>query len=72
MTLMLMTAVNFVDVHTYGFEGRVWPFAHRKGVGLVAMKVYGGIRAVVVNSALLMQSSMSCRRYAPPQAAPSP
>jgi predicted aldo/keto reductase-like oxidoreductase len=41
---VLMTAVNFVDVHTYGFERRVWPFAHRRGMGLVAMKVYGGIK----------------------------
>ena len=40
---VLMSAVNFVDVHTYGFEGRIWPFAHRKGIGLAAMKVYGGI-----------------------------
>lgn len=41
---VIMTAVNFGDVHTYGFEETVWPFARRKGVGVVAMKVYGGIR----------------------------
>jgi predicted aldo/keto reductase-like oxidoreductase len=40
---VLMTAVNFVDVNTYNFEGMVWPFAQRRGIGLVAMKVYGGI-----------------------------
>jgi predicted aldo/keto reductase-like oxidoreductase len=41
---VIMTAVNFVDVHTYGFEKRIWPFAQRKGLGLLAMKVYGGIK----------------------------
>lgn len=41
---VIMTAVNFADVHTYGFEEKVWPFARRKGVGVVAMKVYGGIK----------------------------
>lgn len=41
---VLMTAANFADVHTYGFERRVWPFARRKGMGLVAMKVFGGVK----------------------------
>ena len=41
---VLMTAVNFVDVHTYNFEETVWPVARERGVGLVAMKVFGGIR----------------------------
>ena len=40
---VLMNAVNFVDVHTYNFENMVWPFALRRGVALVAMKVFGGI-----------------------------
>jgi uncharacterized protein len=40
---VMMTAANFVDVHTYEFEKTVWPFAARRGIGLVAMKVYGGI-----------------------------
>lgn len=40
---VVMTAVNFVDVHTYNFENTIWPFAHRRGIGLVAMKVFGGI-----------------------------
>jgi predicted aldo/keto reductase-like oxidoreductase len=40
---VLMNAVNFVDVHTYNFENMVWPFAHRRGIALIAMKVYGGI-----------------------------
>lgn len=41
---VLMTAVNFADQHTYDFENKVWPFAHRRNMGLVAMKVFGGIR----------------------------
>lgn len=41
---VMMTAVNFVDRHTYDFETKVWPVAAEKKVGLVAMKVYGGAR----------------------------
>jgi aryl-alcohol dehydrogenase-like predicted oxidoreductase len=41
---VVMTAVNFVDAHTYDFEGRVWPVARGRNVGLVAMKVFGGVR----------------------------
>ena len=40
---VIMTAVNYVDAHIYGYDKRIWPFAHRKGVGIVAMKVFGGI-----------------------------
>ncbi len=40
---VMMTAVNFVIRHVYNFEERVWPVARQKGVGLVAMKVFGGI-----------------------------
>lgn len=39
---VMMNAVNFVDAHTYDFEGRVWPLARARGLGLVAMKVFGG------------------------------
>ncbi len=39
---VMMTAVNFADVNTYDFEGRVWPVARSKNVGLVAIKVFGG------------------------------
>lgn len=41
---VLMTAVNFADVHTYAFERDIWPFARRRELGLVAMKVFGGIK----------------------------
>src|SRR5690606_35250515 len=40
---VVMTAANFVDVHTYNFEETVWPLAQEKGAALVAMKVLGGI-----------------------------
>jgi uncharacterized protein len=39
---VMMNAVNFADRYTYDFEGKVWPVAARKNVGLVAMKVFGG------------------------------
>ncbi len=39
---VMMNAVNYVARHIYDFETKVWPEAHRRGVALVAMKVYGG------------------------------
>ena len=50
---VVMNAVNFVDVHTYNFEATVWPFAQRRGVALVAMKVFGGIKGNGHTPALL-------------------
>ena len=41
---VMMTATNFADVHTYDFEGRIWPLARERQLGLVAMKVFGGIK----------------------------
>jgi uncharacterized protein len=41
---VMMTATNFADAHTYDFEGRIWPLALERQVGLVAMKVFGGIK----------------------------
>jgi aryl-alcohol dehydrogenase-like predicted oxidoreductase len=40
---VMMNAVNLADQYTYGFEHKVWPVARQKGVGLVAMKVFGGM-----------------------------
>ena len=40
---VLLAAVNFVDRHTYDFENRVLPLARKHDVGIVAMKVYGGM-----------------------------
>lgn len=39
---VVMLAVNFADRFTYNFEGRVWPLAAQKNIGMVAMKVFGG------------------------------
>jgi hypothetical protein len=40
----IMIAMNFADRHTYGFEEKVLPVARKHGVGVMAMKVFGGIR----------------------------
>lgn len=50
---VLMTAANFVDAYTYDFEGSVWPVAREKGVGLLAMKVFGGTMEGRATPALL-------------------
>ena len=40
---VMMNAVNYVIRHVYNFEERVWPEARRRDIGLVAMKVLGGM-----------------------------
>lgn len=40
---VLMNAVNFICQHTYDFEHKVCSRARRENVGLVAMKVLGGV-----------------------------
>ncbi|MCL2330588.1 MAG: aldo/keto reductase [Phycisphaerae bacterium] len=40
---VMMVAMNFVDRHTYLFEDLVLPVARKHDVGIVAMKVYGGV-----------------------------
>jgi predicted aldo/keto reductase-like oxidoreductase len=40
----VMMAMNFVDRHTYGFEQKVLPVAREHGLGIVCMKVFGGMR----------------------------
>ena len=42
----IMVPVNYGDRHTYGFERQVLPVAHRRDVGIAAMKVYGGASAM--------------------------
>ena len=37
-------AMNFVDRHTYGFETKVLPAAREQQMGVVCMKVFGGMR----------------------------
>lgn len=39
-----MNAVSLVARHIYNFEEEVWPAAAKKGIGLAAMKVFGGIK----------------------------
>jgi uncharacterized protein len=41
---VMMNAVSLVSRHIYNFEGQVWPAAAGKGIGLLAMKVFGGVR----------------------------
>lgn len=41
---VMMVAMNFVDRYTYGFEQKVRPEALKHNMGVMAMKVYGGIR----------------------------
>jgi aryl-alcohol dehydrogenase-like predicted oxidoreductase len=39
---VMMNAVSLVSRHIYDFEHKVWPVAAKKGVGLAAMKIFGG------------------------------
>jgi uncharacterized protein len=39
---VIMVALNFADRFTYDFEGKILPLARQSGVGIAAMKVYGG------------------------------
>ncbi|MHB8955239.1 MAG: aldo/keto reductase [Pirellulaceae bacterium] len=41
---VVMLAMNFVDVHTYGFEHKVLPAAQEFGLGVACMKVFGGMK----------------------------
>jgi aryl-alcohol dehydrogenase-like predicted oxidoreductase len=41
---VMLNAVNLVTRHIYDFERQVWPAAAAKGVALLAMKVFGGVR----------------------------
>ena len=39
---VMMSAINFVDRHTYNFVDKVLPVARKHNVGVIAMKVFGG------------------------------
>ncbi len=41
---VMMTAVSLVSRHLYNFEERVWPAACARQIGLLGMKVFGGVR----------------------------
>lgn len=47
----IMVALNFADHHTYGFDRTVLPVAAAQGVGVAAMKVYGGAQAMKYDTA---------------------
>lgn len=40
---VVLTAVNLVSRHSYGFQELVWPEAAARGMGLIGMKVLGGV-----------------------------
>ena len=42
----IMVALNFADRFTYNFENEVLPYAADNGVGVAAMKVFGGARGM--------------------------
>ncbi|MEI8373875.1 MAG: aldo/keto reductase [Planctomycetota bacterium] len=41
---VIMMVLNFVDRYTYDFEAKVLPLARKHDLGIVAMKVFGGVR----------------------------
>jgi predicted aldo/keto reductase-like oxidoreductase len=41
---VVLMAMNFVDRYIYGFEEKVLPVAREHNMGIVCMKVYGGMR----------------------------
>lgn len=41
---VVMPVINYADVNTYNFEGAVLPECRKRNVGVVAMKVYAGIK----------------------------
>jgi predicted aldo/keto reductase-like oxidoreductase len=41
---VMMAVMNYADRHIYNFEGAVLPECRKRNVGVVAMKVYAGIK----------------------------
>jgi aryl-alcohol dehydrogenase-like predicted oxidoreductase len=41
---VMMNAVSIVSRHLYDFETQVWPAAASRGIALLGMKVFGGVR----------------------------
>jgi predicted aldo/keto reductase-like oxidoreductase len=44
---VLLTVINFVDRYTYNHEGKLIPVARKHGTGVIAMKVFGGVRRLL-------------------------
>lgn len=64
---LVMSAMNFVDRHTYNFEEKVLPEARKHGTAVVAMKVLGGAVRMDYghpNPAMLADYYESAVRYA--------
>jgi aryl-alcohol dehydrogenase-like predicted oxidoreductase len=63
---VMMNAVSIVSRHIYDFEGKVWPEAIKKKVGLAAMKVFGGAAksGVAKGSRLPDEMKPAALRYA--------
>jgi uncharacterized protein len=47
---VMMNAVNVVSRYIYDFEERVWPTARERGIGLLGMKVFGGVKDSAVSA----------------------
>ena len=43
---VVMLAMNYADRQTYDFEGSVLPLARERGLGVMAMKAFGGARGM--------------------------
>ena len=41
---VMLNAVNVVSRYIYGFEEQVWPAARERGIALLGMKVFGGVK----------------------------
>ena len=47
---VMMNAVSLVSRHVYNFEERIWPAARARDIGLLGMKVFGGVRNPAMNA----------------------
>jgi aryl-alcohol dehydrogenase-like predicted oxidoreductase len=59
-----MNAVSLVARHIYNFEGKVWPQASKKGIGLAAMKVFGGATKEGKGARMSADLKQAALRYA--------
>ena len=41
---VMLNAVNVVSRYIYAFEEQVWPAARQRGIALLGMKVFGGVK----------------------------
>jgi aryl-alcohol dehydrogenase-like predicted oxidoreductase len=59
-----MNAVSLVARHIYDFEDKVWPRAAKKGIGLAAMKVFGGATSTPKGARMPDAMKQAALRYA--------